>query len=174
MKSAIVAGVVAAAFVAAPVWAASGKALLRGTAEGSPIAGEVTLKDSAEGLWIGAVVEGAEPGKHGFHVHEAGDCSDLGKAAGDHYNPAGAPHGDVLKVGPGSAHAGDLGNLVVGSDGRGTLEVMVPGICLIGCENAIAGRSFVFHEKQDDFGQPTGNAGGRAACGTIFLVRENG
>ena len=33
--------------------------------------------------------------------------------------------------------------------------------------HAVAGRAFILHEKQDDFGQPTGNAGGRIGCGKI-------
>ena len=38
----------------------------------------------------------------------------MGKAAGSHYNPMGAPHGQVLKDGMQHAHAGDLGNITAG------------------------------------------------------------
>ncbi|MBI4430987.1 MAG: superoxide dismutase family protein [Candidatus Omnitrophica bacterium] len=33
-------------------------------------------------------------------------------------------------------------------------------------------RAVILHEKEDDFGQPTGNAGGRIACGKIGLKKS--
>lgn len=153
--------------------AESGRADLRGTAEGSPLSGSVAFRDTPGGLSVRAAVENATPGPHGFHIHRFGSCGDAGKAAGDHYNPAGAPHGNLLKDGFERAHAGDLGNFEVGADGKGVLEVLVPGICLAGCERSVAGRSVVFHENRDDFGQPSGNAGPRSGCGGIFLTGEN-
>lgn len=157
----------------APAHAETGRVELRGTAEGSALAGTVTFSDSPGGLVMRAEISGAAPGKHGFHVHQFGECGDAGKAAGDHYNPAGVSHGLLMKDGFEHAHAGDLGNFEVGADGKGLLEAVIPGLCLTGCEWPIAGRSVVFHEKEDDFGQPAGNAGGRAGCGPIVLSREN-
>ena len=34
-------------------------------------------------------------------------------------------------------------------------------------DKALTDRSLVIHELADDFGQPTGNAGGRLACGIL-------
>ncbi|MBI2167628.1 MAG: superoxide dismutase family protein, partial [Candidatus Omnitrophica bacterium] len=48
-------------------------------------------------------------------------------------------------------------------------EKVVPGLTLKEGEYAVAGRALILHEKEDDFGQPTGNAGGRIACGVIQL-----
>jgi Cu-Zn family superoxide dismutase len=40
-------------------------------------------------------------------------------------------------------------------------------------ENSIIGRAVIVHEKEDDLKtQPTGNAGGRVACGVIGKAKE--
>jgi len=140
---------------------------LKPTVEGSPIIGKVSFMETDEGLKINAVVENAPPGKHGFHIHEKGDCSDQGNAADGHFNPANVPHGDVEKHGFKKAHAGDLGNIEIGSDGKGKLEKVIPGLTIEKGQYGVAGRSVILHEKGDDFGQPTGNAGGRIACAVI-------
>jgi len=140
---------------------------LKPTVEGSPITGKVSFMETDEGLKINAVVEKAPPGKHGFHIHEKGDCSDQGNAAGGHFNPDAVPHGDVEKHGFQKAHAGDLGNIEIGSDGKGKLEKIIPGLTLKQGKYGVVGRSVILHEKEDNFGQPTGNAGGRIACGVI-------
>jgi Cu-Zn family superoxide dismutase len=140
---------------------------LKPTQEGSPISGKVTFTELPDGLKIEAEVSGAAPGKHGFHIHEKGDCSDLGNAAGGHFNPDSVSHGDVVKDGFTHAHAGDLGNIEIDANGNGKLEKLIPGVSLNAGPYGVSGRSVILHEKEDDFGQPTGNAGGRVACGTI-------
>ncbi len=149
----------------------TGTAHLRGTAPGSTLEGKITFQETAEGLKVTGTVRNASPGKHGFHVHQFGDCADSGKAAGDHYNPDGVHHGHLLKDGLLQAHAGDLGNFEVGADGSGSYEALVPGLTLSGGKYSVGGRAVVFHEKVDDFAQPAGNAGARSACGEIVLVR---
>jgi Cu-Zn family superoxide dismutase len=150
----------------------SAVSILKATGELSTVEGKVVLKDTPEGLYLRADVSGATPGDHGFHIHQYGNCGDVGNAAGDHYNPAHASHGNVLKDGVLQAHTGDLGNLTVGEDGKGTLEATIPGVQLSGGKYSVGGRAMVLHEKKDDFGQPTGNAGARVACGGIFLSAE--
>lgn len=140
---------------------------LQPTQEGSSLSGKAAFIETGEGLKISVFIAGAPPGKHGFHVHEKGDCSEAGNGAGGHFNPEGAAHGDILKDGFQQAHAGDLGNIEIGADGRGTLEKVVPGLTLKEGKYGVAGRALILHEKEDDFGQPTGNAGGRIACGVI-------
>ncbi len=149
--------------------AETARALLRPTGEAT-VSGEVYFEDTDGGLRVRAEVRGAAPGKHGFHIHEFGACGDSGKAAGGHYNPAGHPHGNALTGGAGAAHAGDLGNIEVGEEGIGRIEALLPEVKLAGGVYTVAGRSVVFHEKEDDFGQPLGNAGGRSACGTITIL----
>jgi Cu-Zn family superoxide dismutase len=111
-------------------------------------------------------VEGISPGEHGAHVHEKGDCSAPdGASAGGHFNPAANPHALPSTV---PRHLGDLGNITVGADGKGTLEIVAGGANLkAGDPNSFAGRAIIIHEKQDDGGQPTGNAGGRIGCAEI-------
>ncbi|PIQ86131.1 MAG: superoxide dismutase [Candidatus Omnitrophica bacterium CG11_big_fil_rev_8_21_14_0_20_45_26] len=137
------------------------------TAEGSAITGKVSFMAIEDGLKINAVVLNAPPGKHGIHIHENGSCAEAGNAAGGHFNPDGVLHGDLAKDGFRHAHAGDLGNIEIGPDGKGTLEKVISGLTLETGQYGVIGRSVILHEKEDDFGQPTGNAGGRIACGII-------
>jgi len=156
-----------------PAFAETGVAMIKGTEENSPVSGAVILEDGGGvGLRITATVEGVSPGKHGFHIHEYGSCEEGGKAAGGHYNPMDLPHANVLEKGFFASHAGDLGNIEVGEDGTGKLEASVPQLGLSRSAFNLAGRAFVLHEKEDDFGQPTGNAGARIGCGTITLVAD--
>jgi superoxide dismutase, Cu-Zn family len=151
----------------ADVYAESVSVPLKGTAADSKISGEVVLEETSDGLKVTAEVSNVPPGKHGFHIHENGSCENGGQAAGNHYNPESVDHGLVSKDGFEKAHAGDLGNLEVGEDEIGTLEITIPGLSITDGKYNVAGKAIVLHEKQDDFGQPTGNAGGRIACGVI-------
>lgn len=160
------------ALASGPAWAAKGQAKIKGTAEGSAISGTAEFSDTKDGLDILVKLEGLAPGDHALHIHEFGACDDQGKAAGGHYNPKGAPHGQVLKDGIKKAHAGDFGNITVGADGRAAAEIHLKKVKLTGDALSVAGRAIVVHEKKDDFGQPTGNAGGRLACGTIIITAQ--
>lgn len=151
-------------------FAASGVANIKGTKEGSALSGKAVLTDTPEGLKISLNLENVPPGKHGFHIHENGACGDEGKAAGGHYNPDGVPHGLLFKDGFERAHAGDFGNIEIQPNGSGEFETVVNGLTLMGGKHNVAGRSFILHEQEDDFGQPTGNAGGRIGCGVIEVA----
>ncbi len=60
-------------------------------------------------------LEGLEPGPHGLHIHEVGDCSaDDASSAGDHFNPYDAPHGAPEAA---EHHVGDMGNIEADEDG---------------------------------------------------------
>jgi superoxide dismutase, Cu-Zn family len=132
----------------------------------SQLSGAATLSETAEGVKIVLSVENVAPGEHGAHVHENGDCSAPDAAsAGSHYNPSSHPH--ALPTSD-PRHLGDLGNITVGADGKGTIEVVAPGANLKeGDPSSFLGRAIIVHEKQDDGGQPVGNAGGRIGCGVI-------
>lgn len=143
----------------------SAKAVLVPTA-GNDVNGVVTFTQVADGVLVQADVTGLTPGAHGFHIHEHGDCSAPdATSAGGHFNPTGhhhaAPEDEVR-------HAGDLGNLEADESGRAVYEWVDPTMKLSG-DQAIIGRGVIVHESEDDFAtQPTGNAGGRVACGVVI------
>lgn len=58
-------------------------------------------------------------------------------------------------------------SIEIATNGHGTLEKILPGLTLKKEKYGVMGRSVILHEKEDDFGQPTGNAGGRIGCGII-------
>lgn len=146
------------------------KAVIKGTAADSKVEGWATLEDTKDGLKVVAQISGLAPGQHGFHIHEFGDCSDSGKAAGAHYNPRGIQHGDVLKNGIKKAHAGDMGNITADEKGMASVTAVIHDIKLSDSKYHVAGRAVVVHEKADDFSQPAGNAGGRVGCGIIGIA----
>ena len=153
-------------------WSETGIAKIQGTSGESTIAGTVTFTDTKDGLKISAKLTGVPAGDHGFHIHVFGNCEDAGKAAGDHYNPASAPHGDAVKSGVKKAHGGDLGNITATADGTAALDVVLPKVTLSSGRFTVGGRAMVLHEKTDDFSQPAGNAGARVACGVIAITAK--
>lgn len=132
---------------------------------GSTLTGSAELVDTGSGVKITLDVAGIAPGKHGTHIHEKPDCSsEDAESAGSHYNPHGKDHA----MEPGMGHIGDMGNIEIGEDGKGKLEVTLAGANLkAGDPNSLRERAIIVHASPDDGGQPTGNAGGRVGCGEI-------
>ncbi|MDQ3116611.1 MAG: superoxide dismutase family protein [Verrucomicrobiota bacterium] len=137
--------------------------------KGSKVEGTVSFTKTGDGVKIVADFTGLTPGKHGFHIHEFGDCSSPdGNAAGGHFNPTNNPHAGHDAE---TRHAGDLGNIEADSSGKAHLELTDKTMMMSG-ENSIIGRGFIVHEKADDLKtQPTGDAGGRVACGVIGIAK---
>jgi len=136
----------------------------------SKVAGTVHFKKEAAGVHVTAALTGLAAGNHGFHIHELGDCSAADfTSAGGHFNPAGNPHG-----GPKDAkrHEGDMGNVEAKADGTATIDYVDPELGFEGARS-IVGRGVVVHANPDDLKtQPTGNAGGRVACGVIGVAKS--
>ena len=141
-------------------------------ASGSLVSGRLVLAPMGDGLHLRGEVGGLMPGsRHGFHIHEKGDCSAAdASSAGGHFNPGAQAHG---RAGQGAHHAGDTDNLVADASGVARVDAHVRGVTLGGAAaNDIAGRAFIIHAAADDYStQPTGNAGARVACGVIRVVR---
>lgn len=104
-------------------------------------------------------------GMHGAHVHTTGRCDGPDfTTAGGHWNPTNMKHGTENPMGP---HAGDFPNVQVAADGRGKLEMMLPSGTMAGLMDA-DGAAFVIHAAADDYKtDPSGNSGGRIACGVF-------
>ncbi|HEY6909786.1 MAG TPA: superoxide dismutase family protein [Myxococcales bacterium] len=161
--------VLAGAFAGAPAIAAApskGGAAAAATIESrseSNVTGTAKFTSAPGGVRVHLEIEEATPGPHGVHIHEKGDCSDKkALSAGGHYDPTASEHHGGAKTA--IRHGGDLGNIEVGKDGKGTLDVVVPAITV----ESIVGRSIVVHEKYDDMKtDPSGGSGARIGCGKI-------
>ena len=140
-----------------------------GPLKSSGVRGLVTFEAVEHGVRVVADISGLSPGKHGFHIHEFGDCSaDDGSSAGGHFNPAGMPHSMPTSE---KRHAGDMGNIEAGQDGKAHLDYVDAVMSLSG-EHSLIGHAVIIHEKEDDFTtQPTGNAGARIGCGVIGIAK---
>jgi len=137
--------------------------------KGNSVSGIVKFEAVEGGVHIIADLTGLTPGKHGFHIHEFGDCSsDDGSSAGGHFNPNGMPHSMPASE---QRHVGDLGNIEADKDGKAHLDYVDSMISFSG-KNSIVGRGVIVHEKEDDLKtQPTGAAGARVACGVIGVAK---
>ncbi|MGQ0589310.1 MAG: superoxide dismutase family protein [Sphingosinicella sp.] len=126
------------------------------------------LRETGDGLRLRVEASAVSPGIHGVHIHAVGRCDPPGfESAGPHWNPAGRQHGRENPQGP---HLGDLPNLMVGSDGRGRLDITIAGAALRGAGGALDGdgAALVIHAgADDDRTDPSGNSGARIACGVI-------
>ena len=176
MKSKLFA-VAAAAVVAmaGSVGGAQGPAA-RAEIKGKGITGTAELTERAQGT--GTIVEisvqatGLTPGKHGVHLHAVGKCEPDFAAAGGHFDPGPASNTDPDANHP--FHMGDIPNLEVGADGRGSMKIMTTRVTLSNGPLSVFdsdGTAIIIHgnEDQGTTGAPkSGVSGGpRVACGVL-------
>ena len=134
---------------------------------GHTASGTIHFQQVGARVPVHAVITGLRPGReHGFHVHEAGDCSAAdGSSARGHFNPYGKPHAHYSAP---ERHAGDLPALKADASGRAVVEADLDIITVASGPACIVGRSVIVHAEPDDFRtQPHGNSGARIACGVI-------
>ncbi len=139
--------------------------------------GSVFLRErpSAEGVRLVDVMarawRGLGPGQHAVHIHETGACSPCSAAKG-HFDPG--PDSNSSPDGNHPFHAGDLINLTIGDNGRGSLMTVTSRVTL--SEGPLSvfdedGSAVIVHVSPDTYcpdGEEAGCAGGaRAACGII-------
>ena len=138
-----------------------------GFANGLP-AGTAQLLRSGTGMSVAVAVTGMTPGAHGFHLHTIGKCEGPAfESAGAHLNPYGRKHGTLA---PGGPHLGDMLNIEVGTNGTGTASLDLPGERAGGLDEIFDadGTAVIVHAGADDYRtDPSGNAGGRIACGVL-------
>lgn len=131
--------------------------------------GTVTISEDDKGTAFKVAVGDLAAGKHGFHVHEKGDCAaaskdgklEPGGAAGAHYDP----EGKKSHKGPeGAGHKGDLPALTANATGVNE-TVVAPKLKL----SDVLGRALVIHEGGDNYSDNPENGGGkgRIACGVV-------
>jgi len=145
------------------------------------VSGFATFAEDAGGVvHVNVKVSGLAAGLHGAHIHTIGLCEPDAAgvafgAAGGHFNPHGAPHGEHTRGEHTEHHAGDLPNLVANGDGQGRLNTASAHFTLA---HDVAESLFdtnksalVIHANQDDYvTQTTGNSGPRIACGVIVEI----
>ena len=128
-----------------------------------------TAEEAGDSVRVRIEAVSLRQGAYGAHIHAVGRCDPAGfNSAGAHWNPTGHKHG---KDNPAGMHKGDLPNLLVGTDGRGSFEYTIPNASLEGGQFGILdadGAAVVIHAAADDYRtDPSGNSGARTACGIL-------
>ena len=139
------------------------------------VSGTVTFVELTDGVRVRYDLAGLAPGAHGLHVHQTGSCAagdfdddgyaEAGGAAGSHLNPGNDPHG-AIDADMDEKHAGDLGNVDVGSDGRASGAKNTGSLAFSG-DRTVLGRAIIVHADPDEFMDAGAMAGGRVGCGVI-------
>jgi superoxide dismutase, Cu-Zn family len=137
------------------------------SASGQP-AGSAVITPSGGTLEMRVTVSNLAPGVHGMHLHMVGSCEGPAfTSAGAHLNPHSKMHGHKN---PQGQHLGDLPNITAAPDGRGdiTFSLNAPASELEQYLLDGDGTAIVVHADPDDYRtDPTGNSGGRIACGIL-------
>lgn len=132
----------------------------------SDVEGEVVVSPSSKGVRLVATFTKLPPGKHGFHIHKAGDLRGQGcQGLCEHYDIGQHVHGGS-PTSKKERHTGDLGNIQMKS-GRVRTSYELKGVSV----RDLWGRSIIVHEDEDDVGKGsfedslvTGHSGKRMAC----------
>jgi superoxide dismutase, Cu-Zn family len=137
---------------------------------GGQVRARATAEQAGDSIRVRIEAVSLAQGAYGAHIHATGRCDPPGfTTAGAHWNPTRVKHG---KDNPQGMHKGDLPNLLVGTDGRGSFEYTIPNASIAGSgPNPVIdgdGAAVVIHAAADDFRtDPSGNSGARIACGVL-------
>src|SRR4051794_27271779 len=137
-------------------------------AEGKNV-GSAELSQLPAGVLIKLSLNGVPAGEHAFHVHGTGKSEPPFTSAGGHFKPDNKKHGLMANEGH---HGGDMPNLHIPQDGALAIEVVNASVTLEkGKPNSLFGpngTALIVHAGKDDYKtDPTGDAGGRIACGVV-------
>jgi superoxide dismutase, Cu-Zn family len=130
------------------------------------IYGDVVVNNYRDGVKVKANFSKLPPGKHGFHIHKAGDLRGEGcQGLCEHYDVSNNKHGGSPEHG-GERHTGDLGNIEL-KNGSFEKEYYIRDISV----RDLWGRSIIVHDDEDDLGKGpfedskvTGHSGARIGC----------
>jgi superoxide dismutase, Cu-Zn family len=165
------------------LFSTEGKIIMEAKAEmkGKGITGTATFTEFEFGtqklVKVLLTLEGdIKPGLHAVHIHEKGCCDDEGfKCAGGHFDPGPAGNSDPDVNHP--YHAGDLPNIEIRENGKGSLEAITNRVTLSdGPLSILAGEgtTIMVHGNQDPYhggDHGSGISGGpRIACGVIKKI----
>lgn len=121
---------------------------------------------------VTVTVAGLKPGLHGVHLHAIGKCEPDFAAAGGHFDPG--PAGNMDPDANHPFHMGDIPNLQVAANGRGTMKASTTRVTLSDGPLSLFdadGSAIIIHGNPDQgiTGEPkSGVSGGpRVACGVI-------
>ncbi len=161
---------------AAPKAAAAAPAHAHAVIKGDGISGTADFVERTIGTGkivdITIAVTGLKPGMHGVHLHAVGKCEPDFAAAGGHFDPG--PAGNMDPDANHPFHMGDVPQLIVTANGRGTMKVSTTRVTLsdgpLSLFDADAS-AIIIHANPDQgiTGEPkSGVSGGpRIACGVI-------
>ena len=140
-------------------------------AQGNAV-GTVQFNEADGVVHVTIDVDGLTPGFHAIHIHQNADCSTSDfMSAGPHYNPTHKEHG---VYNPNGSHVGDFPNLLADNSGHAHLELNSKLFTLGEGETSVfkeGGTAVIVHFGVDDMiSDPSGNAGGRYACGEIHAA----
>jgi len=154
------------------------------TIVGEGITGEAELYEEYEGrVRITLKLEGTAaskltPGRHAIHIHETGLCNPFSSAKGHYDGNVDTLVNPEANVSPGLGnhpyHLGDLQNLKVSKDRKGSLYTITSRVTLSDGPTTLFdqdGSALIVHELEDQYlpDPPTrdGPGGARIACGVI-------
>ena len=141
------------------------KATIKGSGMYNNIKGIAYFYSTSMGVMVAIEVNGLPMGIdkcnnkiYAVHIHEGGSCTgnekDMFVNTMGHYNPEMCMH---------PYHAGDMPSLFE-NNGHAFMMFLTDRFKV----NEIIGKTIVIHSKPDDFNtQPSGDSGGKIACGVI-------
>ena len=136
------------------------------------IVGNTVFTDTPKGVDVKATFSKLPKGKHGFHIHNAGDLRGEGCLGACTHFHVGPPANHGPRPHPTKhieRHVGDLGNIELKTS-QANYHYVLKGIKV----EDLWGRSLIVHEDEDDLGlgeeedsKITGHSGKRIGCAII-------
>ena len=153
---------------------ANATAVLSGTGPDTTVTGQASFQSQSNGqvrMMLNLSVPMKANSSVAVHLHEHGDCGDMGNNAHGHWNPTNENHG---RWGEGNFHSGDIGNVELDAQGNGSMELTTDRWTIGGDSTTnILNKALIVHGGIDDYTtQPTGNAGSRIGCGVVSQTNQ--